>query len=133
MWRITIYLGGSCDPGDSTSASAWLNGEPYINRSVLLLLTSLGLNHGVRSHHILYQECVSLVPLRNAITELQFKNVTSGRLGGSEVEHLPLAHGVNPVQGLSPSHIGLPAWSLLLPLPVPLPCSVSLLSKQIKS
>ena len=31
------------------------------------------------------------------------------------------------------SHVGLPAWSLLLPLPVSLPLSVSLMNKQIKS
>ena len=48
-----------------------------------------------------------------------------GRLGGSVVERLPLAQGV---LGLSPgtkSRIALAAWSLLLPLPVCLPLSVS--------
>ena len=38
-------------------------------------------------------------------------------LGGSMVEHLPLAQGVIPGPGIE-SHIGLPAGSLLVSLPV---------------
>ena len=60
--------------GDSISESAWQKGKPYINRSVLLLM-SPELSLGTRSHHILYQECISLVPLRNVVTELQFNNI----------------------------------------------------------
>ena len=41
----------------------------------------------------------------------------SGHLGGSAVECLPLAQGVSPGPGIE-SHIGLPAWILLLALPV---------------
>lgn len=32
-----------------------------------LLLTSPELSLGTRSHHILYQECVSFIPLRNVV------------------------------------------------------------------
>ena len=53
-----------------------------------------------------------------------FKIITSlGHLGGSVVEHLPLAQGVIPGSGME-AYVGLPAWSLLLPLPVSLPLSV---------
>ena len=48
-----------------------------------------------------------------------------GRLGGSEVECLPLAQGMIRRPGIE-SHFGLPAWSLFLPLPVSLPLSVCL-------
>ena len=51
-----------------------------------------------------------------------------GCLGGLVVEHLPSAQ----VMILGPrieSHIRLPAWSLLLPLPVTLPLSLSLMNK----
>ena len=41
------------------------------------------------------------------------------------VEHLPSAQGVTPGSGIE-SHIALPAWSLLLSLPVSLPLSASL-------
>ena len=51
-----------------------------------------------------------------------------GRLGGSAVEGLPLAQGVILGSGME-SHIGLPAWSLLLPLLMCLPLSVSLMNK----
>ena len=58
------------------------------------------------------------------------KNIGSsqGHLGGSVFEHLPLAQGMIPGSGIE-SHIGLPAWSLLLPLPVSLPLSVPLMNK----
>ena len=46
-----------------------------------------------------------------------------GCLGGSVVEHLPLAQGVFPGLGIE-SHVGLPARSLLLPLPMSLPLSL---------
>ena len=51
-----------------------------------------------------------------------------GSLGGSMVKRLPWAQGVIP--GIE-SHVGLPAWGLLLPLPVSLPLSlcVSLMNK----
>ena len=50
------------------------------------------------------------------------------------VEHLPWAQGVIP-GSWDPVCIGLPAWSLLLPLPVSLPLCVcvSLMNKYIKS
>ena len=50
------------------------------------------------------------------------------RLGGSAVEHLPSAQGVILGSGIK-SHIGLPVRSLLLPLPMSLPLSVSLMNK----
>ena len=50
------------------------------------------------------------------------------RLGGSAVERLPSAQGIIPDPG-NESHIGLPAWSLLLLLPVSLSLSVSLMNK----
>ena len=46
-----------------------------------------------------------------------------GDLGGSAVEHLPSAQGVILESGIK-SHIGLPAWSLLFPLPVSLPLTL---------
>ena len=59
-------------------------------------------------------------------TRSLFKTVTLwGNLGGSVVEHLPLAQGVILGLGIK-SHVGLPAWSLLLPLPVSLPVFLSL-------
>ena len=58
----------------------------------------------------------------------RLKIYVAGRLGGSAVEHLPLAQGVIPDPGIG-SHIGLPAWSLLLSLPVSLPLSLSLMNK----
>ena len=48
-----------------------------------------------------------------------------GHLGGSAVEHLPLAQGLIPDSQIE-SHIGLLAWSLLLH---PLPVSLSLMNK----
>ena len=42
-----------------------------------------------------------------------------GHLGGSAVEHLPLAQS-SEIE----SHVGLPAWSLLLPLSMSLPLSL---------
>ena len=45
------------------------------------------------------------------------KNSLEGCLGGSVVEHLPSGQGVK-------SYIGLPAWSLLLPLRMSLPLSL---------
>ena len=56
------------------------------------------------------------------------KNIISGHLGGSVVEHVPLAQGVIPDPGIE-SRMRLPAWSLLLPLPMSLPLSVSLMNK----
>ena len=46
-----------------------------------------------------------------------------GCLGGSAVEHLPSAQGMIPGSGIE-SRIGLPARSLLLPLPGSLPLSL---------
>ena len=46
-----------------------------------------------------------------------------GHLGGSVVERLLLAQGVIPGSRIE-SRIGLPAWTLLLPLPVSLPHAV---------
>lgn len=64
------HLKGSCDEGEN----AWQNGKLYVNRSVLLL-TSPGLNLGMRSQHIRNQECVSSVSLRKVVTELQFNSL----------------------------------------------------------
>ena len=49
-----------------------------------------------------------------------------GLPGGSRVEHLPWAQGVIPGSQDRVSH-QVPAWSLLLPLPVSLPFCVSLM------
>ena len=54
-----------------------------------------------------------------------FKKRFLGLLGGSAVEHLPLAQIVTLGPGIE-SHVGLLGWSLLLPLPVSLPLSLSL-------
>ena len=51
-----------------------------------------------------------------------------GSQGGSAVERLPWAQGMIWSLWIE-SHIGLPAWSLLLPLPVSLPLSGSLMNK----
>ena len=56
------------------------------------------------------------------------KKKKEGRLGGSVVEHLPLAQVMTPGSRIE-SRIGLPAGSLLLPLPGSLPLSVSLMNK----
>ena len=48
-----------------------------------------------------------------------------GHIGGPVVERLPLAQVVIRGPGME-SHIGLPAESLLLPLPMSLPLSVCL-------
>ena len=53
------------------------------------------------------------------------KTENLGQLGGSVIEHLPLAQGVILAPGIK-SCIGLPAGSLLLPLPMSLPLSVCL-------
>ena len=57
-----------------------------------------------------------------------FKTMELGRLGGSVVERLPSAQGVTLE---SPDRVPhqAPAGSLLLPLPVFLPLSVSLMNK----
>ena len=52
-----------------------------------------------------------------------------GHQGGSVVERLPLAHFMILASGIK-SHIGLPTGSLLLPLPVSLPLSVSLVNNK---
>ena len=53
-----------------------------------------------------------------------YNSKNEGRLGGSAVERLPLAQGM--IQGSRiESHIRLPTGSLLLPLPMSLPLSVS--------
>ena len=52
--------------------------------------------------------------------EVVFEKQKQGLLGGSVVERLPLAQGV-----ILETHVGLPAWSLLFPLPVSLPFSLS--------
>ena len=54
------------------------------------------------------------------------KRQKPGHLGGSVVEHLPLAQVVIPGPGIK-SHFGLPVGklpSLFLPLPMSLPLSV---------
>ena len=56
--------------------------------------------------------------------------VLLGRMGGSAAEHLPLAQGVILGSRIK-SRIGLPAWSLLLPLPVSLPLSLCVSHERI--
>ena len=51
-----------------------------------------------------------------------------GRLGGSVVECLPLAQVMVP-ESPDESHIGVPTGSPLLPLPVSLPMSLSVMNK----
>ena len=46
-----------------------------------------------------------------------------GSLGGSVVSRLPLAQGTI-LESRDGSHVRLPAWSLLIPLPVSLPLSL---------
>ena len=58
----------------------------------------------------------------------QWKVTEVGCLGGSAVESSALGSGWDPGPGIE-SNIGLPAWSLLLLLPVSLPLSVSLMNK----
>ena len=55
---------------------------------------------------------------------LRLRVECSGRLGGSAVEHLPSAQGAIPRSQIQ-SHSKLLAGSLLLPLPVSLPLSLS--------
>ena len=64
---------------------------------------------------------------------LYFKMFKQGHLGGSAVGHLPSAQVVIWGSGIK-SHIGLPARSLLLSLPMflPLSQSVSLMNKSLK-
>ena len=59
---------------------------------------------------------------------MAIKGEGGGNLGGPAVEHLALAQGVIPGSRME-SHVGLPAYSLLLPLPVSLPLSLSLMNK----
>ena len=56
------------------------------------------------------------------------ENKRLGHLGGSVVEHLPLAQVIILGPGIE-SLIRLPAGSLLLPLPMCLPLCVSLMNK----
>ena len=53
---------------------------------------------------------------------------TPGCLGGSAVVHLPLAQGMILGSRIE-SRIRLPVWSLLLPLPMSLPLSLSHMNK----
>ena len=63
-------------------------------------------------------------------TNTVLRNQGSGQPGWLSGLVLPLARGVIPDPGLSPT-VGLPAWSLLLLLPVslPAPLSLSLMNK----
>ena len=60
------------------------------------------------------------------------KLLNVGHLGGSVVERLLSTQVVIQGPGIE-SHVRFPAWSLLLPLPVSLPLSLSLMNKKIKS
>ena len=51
------------------------------------------------------------------------KKTSGGQLGGSMVEHLPLAQVMIPGPGME-SRIKFPAGILLLPLPMSLPLSL---------
>ena len=53
------------------------------------------------------------------------KFLFQGPLSGLVVDRLPLAQGMIPGPAIE-SCVGLPTWSLLLPLPVSLPLSVCL-------
>ena len=53
-----------------------------------------------------------------------FKGQQAGHLDGSEVDHLPSVQDVILGPGVE-SHIGFPVGSLLRPLPMSLPLSVS--------
>ena len=55
----------------------------------------------------------------NEVANILVKNFYLGSPGGSVVEHLPLAQGVI-LETWIESHVGLPTWSLFLPLPVSL-------------
>ena len=59
---------------------------------------------------------------------IYLKPWVQGHLGGSAVEHLPSAQGMILGSGIN-SHVGFPVRSLLLPLPMSLPVSVSLMNK----
>ena len=54
---------------------------------------------------------------------LKNKKFIVGHLGALAVERLPSAQGVI-LESRIESHVGLPAWSLLLPLSVSLPLSL---------
>ena len=56
------------------------------------------------------------------------ESLTQGHLGGSVIEYRPLTQGLIPGPEIE-SHIGLPAGSLLLPLPLCLCLSVSFMNK----
>ena len=64
--------------------------------------------------------------LENGYIDSWLNNAAEGHLDGSVFEHLPFAQGV--VLGLSPT-FGLPLRNLLLPLPLSLPLSMSLMNK----
>ena len=73
-------------------------------------------------------ECrICSCPAKQFVITLYKKGIL-GHLGGSEVERLPSAQGVIP-GSWDQVPIGLPAGSLLLPLPVYLPLSVCLMNK----
>ena len=57
------------------------------------------------------------------------KGTREEHLGRLVVEHLPLAQGMIPVRGLSPTLIRLPVRNLFLPLSRSLPLSVSLMNE----
>ena len=57
---------------------------------------------------------------------MKTESESKGCLGGSAVEHLPSGPGIE-------SHIGLPAWSVLLPLPVSLPLSHEKINRILKN
>ena len=74
---------------------------------------------------VVYQVCNSIISITTMY--MSFKNILlRGSLGGSAVQHLPLAQGaiLESRDSRIMSRIGLLAWSLLLSPPVPLPLSL---------
>ena len=70
---------------------------------------------------------VVLLKLRNTNLERNFRNFSVlGSLGGAAVWRLPLAQGAILETRDRVPHQAPGAWSLLLPLPVSLPLSLSL-------
>ena len=62
------------------------------------------------------------------MTRAEIKSQLLGPPGGSGAEHLPSAQGLTLGAGIK-SHVGVPAGSLLPPLPGSLPLSVCLMNK----
>ena len=112
-------------PAQSQGSSWLVLGDPSLASQIqpaciiLMASTFMYTNQAMPvSSRLAYPIADSSFPFRYLIEN------SLGNLGGSEVEHLPLAQGV--ILGLDiKSHTELPVRSLLLPLPVSLPLSLS--------